>query len=887
MSRRANISPLQRVQRLGHVGNSSYYSDACSCGTEDFADTSSSGLHACLAQKTILTRAFRTEKIKSDKQADTTIHTIAIIVPRDAKAVSLHLGDASIGLSPGQMLTVTSLSQNGRTRIAASPRDLFVGDVLSLADLATLQFLPSGDLSDTLSVLELRSMGKSDDVTVVRVTIATEAHTGRNAIRVGPKNVATVDMDPLAIGLIAALTTALAAAPAAAIPSHAPDAGAPIDRPDGQVRADLAPKSDDPAQLPLNDEPSVTGNVPRGQGQGQRASDAPRRLTGSSTPPDIWHGGEAPLDNWASPRLEQVMTIPRTGRGFGSDRLGDDRGTGLDYSGSPGVPFLAGSPSRSGGGSTATLPADSAAGAPTSSDGPPSAVPLIAGPVAANDGSYVVVSGKLTIQATTLLANDRASPGLTLSISGVFDAQHGTVTYDTASNAITFVSAAGYRGNASFSYTVKDDQGRSAEASVSLFVVPDETLFSAFAQPNVDRVNDVDPVELGVRFVSTSDGVITGLRFYKGVDNVGPHTANLWDPAGNLLATATFDAETGSGWQQVSFSSPVMIRAGICYVASYHTSGLYSADAGYFATPVTNGELTAIGSVYAYGAGSAFPTNTYNAHNYWVDVVFNRPPVAPDPQDDIVGAIRSGQATSFASSRLLANDYNPDGVPLMVTGAGNALHGTVSYDQLTQSVTFTPSQGYSGTAGFSYTVADNFGGSATADVRLWVDGAQPASFYSASAVPSLVTAHDNQSVELGFKFESTMDGQVLGLRFYKGIDNTGTHVGNLWSATGDLLASATFTNETASGWQEVLFLAPVSLSAGTTYVASYHSDGNYAADPNYFANTQTNGVLIAPASTAGSANGLYAYGSSSLFPTNSFNATSYGVDVLFKANLTG
>jgi hypothetical protein len=38
------------------------------------------------------------------------------------------------------------------------------------------------------------------------------------------------------------------------------------------------------------------------------------------------------------------------------------------------------------------------------------------------------------------------------------------------------------------------------------------------------------------------------------------------------------------------------------------------------------------------------------------------------------------------------------------------------------------------------------------------------------------------------------------------------------------------------------------------------------------------GDLTAPASS----NGVYAYGSSSLFPTNSFNATSYGVDVVFK-----
>ena len=47
----------------------------------------------------------------------------------------------------------------------------------------------------------------------------------------------------------------------------------------------------------------------------------------------------------------------------------------------------------------------------------------------------------------------------------------------------------------------------------------------------------------------------------------------------------------------------------------------------------------------------------------------------------------------------------------------------------------------------------------------------------------------------------TVSGTVTGVRFYKAAANTGTHIGSLWSATGTQLASATFTNETASGWQ--------------------------------------------------------------------------------------
>ena len=42
---------------------------------------------------------------------------------------------------------------------------------------------------------------------------------------------------------------------------------------------------------------------------------------------------------------------------------------------------------------------------------------------------------------------------------------------------------------------------------------------------------------------------------------------------------------------------------------------------------MTNGPLTALanGGVYAYGSATTFPSNTFNASNYWVDVVFTEP----------------------------------------------------------------------------------------------------------------------------------------------------------------------------------------------------------------------------------------------------------------------
>ena len=85
------------------------------------------------------------------------------------------------------------------------------------------------------------------------------------------------------------------------------------------------------------------------------------------------------------------------------------------------------------------------------------------------------------------------------------------------------------------------------------------------------------------------------------------------------------------------------------------------------------------------------------------------------------------------------------------------------------------------------------------------------------------------------------------LRFYKQANNTGTHVGHLWSADGQLLASIPFTNETASGWQSVELPNPVAITKDTVYVASYYSPGGYFPfDQSYFASAHDGGMLTAP-----------------------------------------
>jgi len=398
-----------------------------------------------------------------------------------------------------------------------------------------------------------------------------------------------------------------------------------------------------------------------------------------------------------------------------------------------------------------------------------------------------------------------------------------------------------------------------------------------------------------VRFTSSAAGTITGIKYYKSANDTGTHTGSLWSSTGTLLATATFTSESSSGWQNVTFSNPVSITAGATYVASIHSNGHYTDTTNYFTTSHVSGPLTAPASgngVYSYGTGNLMPTSTFNATNYWVDVVFrgtssgvNQSPVATN--DSGFNATQNTQL-SIAGSALLANDTDPDGDPLSITGVSAPFNGgTAIFNAQNNSVTFTPTSNYTGPASFNYAISDGQGGTASATVNLSVNApsSTTVSLFSSNPTPSITSANDPHSVELGFKFQASSAGDITGIRFYKGAANTGTHVADLWSSAGSLLGTATFTNETATGWQQVNFATPVTINPGTTYIASYHTAGNYAADPNLFANAITNGPLTAPSSASSGGNGVYAYGTGSLFPTNSFNSTSYGVDVLFRPQL--
>jgi hypothetical protein len=309
-------------------------------------------------------------------------------------------------------------------------------------------------------------------------------------------------------------------------------------------------------------------------------------------------------------------------------------------------------------------------------------------------------------------------------------------------------------------------------------------------------VTDTAPTEVGVRFQSARAGYIQGLRFYKGAANTGEHLGNLWTTDGQLLASATFTTETGSGWQEVTFAQSVPISANTTYVASYHTSsGAFAMTEGYFQSfPAAAAPLKTVGAgVYRHGP-SGFPTSTYANSNFWVDVKFGN---APAP------------------------------------GLKPVLHTTI-----------------------------------------WPDTTQPTN-------PS----NSNSSyLQLGVKVRSNRDGLIEGLHYFNGDANPTSHTARLWTRTGTVVASQTFTNEPTIGWQYVYFTTPVNVAANTTYVMSYDTTGAFP---------DTGNGLITPAASASPAiralahgedggNAVYRFGAG--FPTDSYGNNHF-VDVIFSSDL--
>jgi Domain of unknown function (DUF4082)/Fibronectin type III domain len=186
--------------------------------------------------------------------------------------------------------------------------------------------------------------------------------------------------------------------------------------------------------------------------------------------------------------------------------------------------------------------------------------------------------------------------------------------------------------------------------------------------------------EVGVKFTSSVSGLVTGARFYKQTWMGGYlHVGHLWSSAGALLASATFTNESASGWQQVTFSSPVAIQANAVYIVSFSTGGGYFGITTSFFTKggVSSGPLQALpgnvtggDGVYGTRAG-AFPNVNGGGMNFWADVAFTPSssgsstakafPAATTTGGFGMSALTTGQSNRLVTSAPGATPTGPAG----------------------------------------------------------------------------------------------------------------------------------------------------------------------------------------------------------------------------------
>ncbi|CAI9398726.1 DUF4082 domain-containing protein [Nocardioides sp. T2.26MG-1] len=416
-----------------------------------------------------------------------------------------------------------------------------------------------------------------------------------------------------------------------------------------------------------------------------------------------------------------------------------------------------------------------------------------------------------------------------------------------------------------------------------------ETLFGDLTPVVSAEASDASAVELGTAFTPSRNGTVSAIRFFKGAGNLGVHVGSLWTAGGTKLASVTFTGETATGWQQADLSTPVQVDAGSTYVVSYLApQGHYAHTTSFFNSPYTSGDLTAPSSNngrYLYGAAGGFPTYSFDATNYFVDVVFARTPASITVADRNPAPGATSVPTTIAPSITFSTPVQ-SGYAMSVAQGDQDVPGTVSISSDRTLLTFKPAGALPGQSDITVTVTDiTSAEGATLPTQSWTFRTDTAATGAVSLftglTPSSAAVNDADPVELGTAFTPTADGKVTKILFYKGSGNTGTHTGSVWSSTGTRLGTVTFPAETATGWQTATLPTPVPVSAGETYVVSYYAPaGHYAVTPGFFAAPWVAGAITAPAAN----NGRYWYGAGGGFPSFTFNATNYFVDLVFEPN---
>ncbi|HSC69137.1 MAG TPA: cadherin-like domain-containing protein, partial [Cellvibrio sp.] len=415
-------------------------------------------------------------------------------------------------------------------------------------------------------------------------------------------------------------------------------------------------------------------------------------------------------------------------------------------------------------------------------------------PVAQADTGTTLRDTQLVFTPANLLGNDADADGDTLSIQSVTPGANGTV--DLVGGNLVFTPTAGYVGQASFTYTVKDSHGATSTATVTVNVQKPNTPPDA-----IDDAATPSASSVGLRSEyfgyneSASNPNLTNVAqiysFINGRTADATFVAKSFDygsafTAGNNLGNGT-NLQTFLGSDASSLSAdPATTTDAIIRMRGFVqlNAGTYNfkilADDGYQIRidGVVVAEVDKNQSV-ATTTHTPFTLATSGLHNveilYWDQgnharlkvelsgdggTTYNLLSSVPIYQHSVLAATEDSPLTISAAT-LLGNDTDADGDPLTIDSVQGATNGIVAL--VNGNIIFTPAVNYSGPASFTYTVKDGKGGSDTATVNLTVEPANDAPVATSNSAVVVPNATLSIPVTSLLANDTDVDGDKLSI----------------------------------------------------------------------------------------------------------------------------